>query len=163
MVDEISPAQRSLEAHLSAVRFQSGIEEGRWNVLLYGFPHLYVHITGENPESISKMTHDFHLECEDYPATGPFVESWAYEENETHGQCSLPPTAGSPGFMDAFKSWDKGKGGIYRGWQRGAATHNDWAKKWPEEAWHKDRDITFIMEKLYELLSEQAVWLASKA
>src|SRR3546814_14482233 len=56
-----------------------------------------------------------------------------------------------------------GYGGIYRPWQRGAAAHNDWANKRLDLAWHSRRDLTFIMEQLYALASEQASWLAYRA
>ena len=55
-----------------------------------------------------------------------------------------------------MKKW--GEGGIYRAWQRTAAGHS----KRPDLAWHRQREIVFIMEQLYDLLSEQAVWLASR-
>jgi uncharacterized protein (DUF2235 family) len=51
-------------------------------------------------------------------------------------------------------------GGIYRAWQRYGALHNGWAAKRPDEAWRRDRHITFIMEHLYALVSEHASWLA---
>jgi hypothetical protein len=59
-----------------------------------------------------------------------------------------------------MKEWS---GGIYRAWNRKAATHNDWGMKRPDEAWHPKRDIVFIMEQLHALLTEQAVWLAARA
>jgi hypothetical protein len=70
--------------------------------------------------------------------------------------------------VDALKFWDRDGfpgvyGGIYRPWQRYAAVHNEWASKRSDEAWRRDRDITFIMEKLYGLASDQAAWLALRA
>ena len=157
MAEAISPAQRTLEAHLDAVRFQCGAEEGRWEILKYTFPHLYVRVTGKDPDSGQTFVHDFHLECTNYPATGPFVERWTYQPDDPWGTRPQPPPVGSPSFVDAMK-WDEG---IYRAWQRGAAGHNEWAKKRPDEAWYDDREITFIMEHLYALVTEQAGWLAS--
>jgi hypothetical protein len=141
----------------------AGIEAGRWAVLKFAWPDLYVRVTGRDLESGRTFSHDFHLECEGYPDPGPFVERWAFAEQAGNGCRSAHPAEGSPGFVDALKDWSPGgsqHGGIYRAWQRHAASHSNWAQKRPEEAWHRNRDIVFIMEHLYALVSEQAVWLA---
>ena len=165
MADELKPpAQVILEAHLSSVRFQAGVEDGRWAIHKLAWPHLYICVMGKDFESGRTFSHDFHIECEGYPDPGPFVERWIYSDIPACGVRPPSPTAGSPGFVDAFKDWSPGgdvPGGIYRAWQRHAASHNDWATKNPSEAWRRDRAIVFIMEHLYALLSEQAVWLAS--
>jgi len=116
-------------------------------------------VTGRDPETNYAFAHDFHLECTGFPDPGPYVERWSFATNNTHGSVPPAPGAGSPGFIDAMKEWS---GGLYRPWNRAAATHNDWARKRPHEAWNPQRDVTFIMEHLYALVTEQAVWLAPK-
>lgn len=160
-------ARQTLEAQLDSVRFIEGVERGRWTILRYAFPHLYVRVTATAPGTT--FSQDFHLECEGYPDPGPFVERWAFVDTPTAGErpaVKQPPT-GSPGFVDALKDWHESNpsvhGGIYRAWQRGAALHGGWAAKRPDEAWHRNRNIVFIMEHLYALVSEQAHWLASQA
>ena len=153
------PDRQTLEAHLRAVRFLVGAEEGRWEVLESAFPHLYVRVRGTDRETGASAKHDFHLVCDGYPQPGPFVERWDYDL-----RCRpAPPVAGScsPGFCDALKDWDHDNrhGGIYRAWQRYAAVHNDWANKRPDEAWHQKREIAFIMGRLHDLVVEQAVWM----
>lgn len=161
MADGVSsPAKGMLEAHLGSVRFLGGIDDGRWEILRMAWPDLYVRVTGRDPETNCTFSQDFHLECEGYPDPGPFVERWAYADEASHGIRPPAPTTGAPGFIDALKEWG---GGIYRAWNRQAASHNAWATKRPDEAWHRQRDIVFIMEKLYALVSEQAVWLATRA
>ena len=156
----ISPARRTLEAQLAAPRVVCGIDQGRWSILKFDWPHLYVRVTGRDAVSGRTYGHDFHLECEGYPDPGPFVERWAFADKEPCGSRPAAPAVSSPGFVDAMKDWSGM--GIYRAWQRGAASHNDWAGRRKEEAWHRGRDISFILEHLYALLSEQAVWLASR-
>lgn len=161
---DATPAQRAVEARLNSVRFLCGVEEGRWSALHLAWPHLIVRVNGRDPGSSTGFSHDFRFECAGYPDPGPFVERWTYADAPPCGSRPAPPAAGSPGFIDAMKDWgdNNGHGGIYRAWQRGAASHNDWAGKRPDEAWHCRRDITFIMEQLYALVAEQAVWLASR-
>lgn len=151
--------QMTLEAQLRKTSFLVGVEEGRWQILRYEWPHLVVRAFGRGLlEAVCPM--DFRLECGGFPAIGPFVEAWDDGVRER----PAPPggDAAPPSIVDAFKQWNEhgtGYGGIYRPWQRGAAAHNDWANKRPDLAWHAARDLTFMMEQLYALASEQAFWL----
>src|SRR5581483_10491403 len=149
-------SRQTLDAQLDSVRFTEGIERGRWTILRYAFPHLYVRVTAKTPGTT--FSQDFHLECEGFPDPGPFVERWAFADTPSFGSRPPKPETGSPGFVDALKDWEPTNGvhgGIYRAWQRHAATHGDWASKRPDEAWRRDRTLTFIMEQLYALVSEQ--------
>lgn len=164
MDEVLPPALRTVEAQLNSVRFLASAADGRWTILKSAWPHYYVRVTGKDPDSGHTFSHDFHLECQGYPDPGPFVERWAFADNAQGGSRPPPPRVGSPGFIDAMKDWDAAPGthgGIYRAWQRHASAHNGWAAKHPGEAWHRKRDIVFIMEHLYALVSEQAVWLGT--
>lgn len=155
------PDERTLTAELSSVRFLCGVEEGRWAVLRFEFPHLYVRVVARHAHAPVGLAQDFHLVGDGFPDPGPFVEAWSFEQ----GVRPPPPSEGSPGFTDALKHWEVSTGahgGIYRAWQRHAAAHNAWASLRPEQAWHSRRDIAFIMERLYELVSEQVDWLAAR-
>lgn len=160
-------ARQMLEAQLGSVRMIEGAERGRWTILRYDFPHLYVRVTATVPGAT--YTHDFHLECDGFPDPGPFVERWKFAENATWGERPPAPTggSGSASFNDAMKDWHETDpsvhGGIYRGWQRRAALHNNWSTKFPYQMWNRNRSIIFIMEHLHALVSEQAHWLASQA
>lgn len=159
--DPTSPSARTLIAHINSVFVQRGIEEGRWQVQRVEYPDVYVRIIATDSESGTQAQAEFHLRCDDFPAQGPFVERWDFEA------CTRPaaPIGGqaSAAYVDALKDWSEQQdqhGGIYRGWQRIAARHNDWAAKRPDEAWHSGRHLAFILEKLHDIVAEQAVWLA---
>ena len=151
------------EAHLRKTSFRIGVEEGRWQILRYAFPTLEVRVVGCDISG-GVATMDFQLLCDGFPATGPFVQHW-----DSVKQCRPEPPSGDsapPSIVDALKTWQEYPpryGGIYRPWQREAALHNQWAQKRPDLAWHRARDLTFIMEQLYALVSEQAAWLAFRA
>jgi hypothetical protein len=159
-----SPDQTTLEAHLHSVRFLTGVQDGRWSVLQYAWPNLFVHVVGRDPETARTFSSDFHLECKGYPDPGPFIERWTYSAQPPFGTRPPPPGVGSPGYVEALKDWsDQNQhGGIYRVWQRFAAAHNGWAEKRPDEAWNRQREIAYLMEQLYALVSEQAAWLATR-
>lgn len=161
---EMSPAQKTLIDQLDTVRFLAGIDEGRWEKLALAWPYLFVRIRAA-VGSDAFFTHDFRLECTGFPDPGPYVERWAYADDHQHGTRTAAPATGAPGFVEALKDWGGGneEGGIYRAWNRGAAQHNDWWRKRPDEAWHRNREVIFIMEQLYALVSEQALWLAARA
>src|SRR6266571_3354541 len=104
MVEGIAAiARQSLEEQLDSVRFIDGVERGRWTVLRYAWPHLYVRVTATGNGKI--FVQDFHLECEGYPDPGPFVERWAFADEAPYGSRPVPPGSGSPGFIDALKDW----------------------------------------------------------
>lgn len=154
----LSAAQQTLEKQLQSVPFLAGVEQGRWQIVQYQFPYLDVSVAGFDPSSDFHTTMGFQLKCDNFPAWGPFVQSW----DHTSGSRPTSISQSSPNVVDAFKEWsEQGNvyGGIYRVWQRGAASHNNWAALRPDEAWHRGRHITFIMERLYELVSEHAAWL----
>lgn len=161
MADETSPPARTLIAQINSVSVQRGIEEGRWLIQALEFPDLYVRVIATDPETRTQAQADFHWLCDDFPALGPFVERWDFAA----GNRPAPPAGGqaSPGYVDALKDWHEQPtqhGGVYRAWQRYASRHNGWAAKRPDEAWHPGRHIAFILERLHDLVAEQAVWLA---
>lgn len=154
----ISASQQTLEAQLRSVRFQAGLEQGRWNVVRYVFPVLEVDVTGFDTPSGQTAMLGFQLLCDNFPALAPFVQHW----DHANAKRPDPISDSSPGVVDALKTWGDQPGtygGIYRAWQRYAALHNSWAEKRSDHAWRRDRHITFVMEHLYELVSEHAAWL----
>jgi hypothetical protein len=168
MADPLIDAdRRTLAAHMRSISFRAGVEEGRWSVLSDAFPALIVRVIGTDFSGLVSATMDFQLLCDGFPVVAPFVQHW----DAGNKQRPDPPdqNRAPPGVVDALKTWHRDGsttgeyGGIYRPWQRYAAIHNGWADLRPNEAWHRNRDLTFIMEKLYALVSEQAAWLAIRS
>jgi len=160
------PDARTLAAQMDGIAFRAGVEEGRWSVLLLDFPVLVVCVVGCDLSHTLTAALEFRLFCDGFPARPPFVERW----DAAAGRRPPSPTGAMapPGLVDAFKEWHRDGstaeyGGVYRAWQRHAAVHNGWAAKRPDEAWRRDRDFSFIMERLYDLASDQADWLAARA
>ena len=158
--------QLTLASHMRSIGFVAGVEEGRWSVLLDAFPVLVVRVTGLDFSGRTSASMDYQLLCDGFPVKAPFVQRW----DPATGERPPPPTPDQapPGVIDALKTWAREGGngeygGIYRAWQRYAAIHNNWAILRPDEAWRRNRELTFIMEKLYALVSEQAAWMATRA
>jgi hypothetical protein len=158
MADALSAAQQTLDAHLRSVRFLTGVDQRRWEIVRYCFPKLEVNVTGFDPPTGHNATFGFQLVCDNFPAVGPFIQHW----DHATGKRPAPLMASAPSVVDALKEWGDQPGtygGIYRPWQRLAALHNGWASKRPDLVWRRDRHITFLLERLYELVSEHAAWL----
>ncbi|MGD9715167.1 MAG: hypothetical protein AB7V46_24395 [Thermomicrobiales bacterium] len=161
--DDVPGDQATLEAHLRKTSFCAGTEEGRWAVLRYEFPLFEVRVFGRSLLG-GTCPMEFQLRCDGFPAIGPFVQHWDLALGARPAPLGADKAA--PSIVDALKEWhEHGNiyGGIYRPWQRGAAGHNNWARLRPDLAWHPRRELTFIMEQLYALASEQASWLDSRA
>jgi hypothetical protein len=160
---EAPPDLLTLITHLARARFLAGQESGKWALLSQNGTILVVRVTGTHHDTGVKASFEFRLECDGLPETAPYVYRW--DDANNRRPAAMPQGASSPGVMDAFKEWtgpNNKHGGIYRAWQRYAAEHNEWRTKRPDEAWHRGRDITFILERLYDLVSEHAAWLANQ-
>lgn len=164
MAGERSPAERTVAEQLESPDFLIGVAQRRWELRKFEFPNLYVKVRAER-DSIT-FEQDFHLLCDGYPVPGPFVERWDYDNGDR------PPAPNgdgfSPAFTDALKDWSQQgaeHGGIYRGWQRIAADHGSrpWTEVRPDWAWNAQRTIAFIMENLFDVVDEQAAYLARKS
>ena len=158
---EQAPDLVTLDANLGRLRFLAGQESGKWELLHRDGTILVVRVIGMHYDTGIKAPFEFRLECDGFPEVAPYVYCW----DHASGKRPVPLSSSSPGVVDAFKDWHlpgNKHGGIYRAWQRYAAEHNDWRAKRPDEAWHRDRDITFILEHLHALASEHAAWLADQ-
>lgn len=156
---DLPPDEATLVRQLASVKFRAGVEKGKWRVLARHGTVLDVEVSGLHYESGRTSSFEFRLECDGLPEVCPYVYRWDFAANTR----PAPLTQSSPGVVDAFKEWQAPPnnihGGIYRAWQRYAANHNGWRDKCPEDAWNRDRDITFIMERLYGLVCEHTQWL----
>jgi hypothetical protein len=152
--------QKLLQRDLNSPRVLAGIRRGKWRIVRCDFPDLIVQVNVSvalGPD----VAFMFHCLCDDYPGIAPYVEIWDDVARQRPSGLSIV----SPGVQDAFKDWGKfPSGGIYRAWQRAAADHGNWAMLRPDEAWNRNRTIVFVLERLYELVFEEAVCLGlSKA
>jgi hypothetical protein len=128
--------------------FLRGIACGRWKVLSFSFPELYIQVAAVDPQGNPKAF-CFRVLVDGYPSLAPDVRCWDFDAN-----ASLPASARPQAphrSHEAFKEW--GGHGVYRPWDRNGALHNNWATNHPQLAWHSERDLTFILEDLHELLN----------
>jgi hypothetical protein len=151
------PDQALLARDLAAPRVVAGIRAGKWRIIRHEFPDLVVSVSADTSEGRPAVCLTFRCQCDGYPGQAPYVELW---DDATRTR-PAPPGLTSPGVADALKDWGAyPEGGVYRAWQRAAATHNGWAALRPDEAWHPGRTILYVLSKLHELAVEEAACVA---
>jgi hypothetical protein len=152
-VTEKTPSELAVDADLASARFRAGVARKHWRVVAYRFPVLIVGVAAIDPDG-SRSEYFFNFELTGFPGTAPQAMIW---DNETNALLpALRRPKGSPRLLAAFQSWGP-PDTVYRPWERMSGAHGDWTKKYPELAWHPNRDLTFAMEDLHGLLTSNAV------
>lgn len=142
--DDIS--HLAADADLASGRFIAGVARGHWKILEYHFPVLIVAV---NSAAAGGRDFAFRFELTGFKRVAPEAHIWDVAKNQL-----LPPAdrpAFSPSMTDAFKDW--GNHTVYRPWERQALAHGEWARKYPQLAWHPERNLAFALEDLYAILS----------
>lgn len=145
-------AKEAVAADLAATRFRAGVKRGFWRQVFYEFPVLILAVAAVEPNGDSSE-YSFHLELTDFPGQAPEVRIWDHAGNAALPKEKRP--RGSDRITKAFQVW--GDDTVYRPWDRQSAAHNNFARDFPDLAWHPKRDLTFILEDLYGLLTSNAI------
>lgn len=143
----MTPAETSVREHMGKASFLRGVARGRWKVLRFSFPELFIELAAIDPQG-TPLTFCFRMLVDGYPNAAPDVRCWDFAANATLPASARPQRPQRS--LEAFKDWGNG---VYRPWDRNGALHNNWATSHPQLAWHSERDLTFILEDLHELLN----------
>ena len=146
-----SPAERAVAVDLDSARFRAGLHRGYWRQVSYAFPILVVAVAAIEPDG-SHREYRFQFELTGYPGAAPEVRIWDLASNTLLAPDQRPK--GSTRVTEAFKAW--GGGTVYRPWDRLAGAHGNWATYYPTLAWNPKRDLAFVLEDLYGLLTSNA-------
>lgn len=165
----VAPDRVTFERHMQRPQYLVGADQGRWRLLENAFPNTYFRVSAPIGSSGRIHAWDFHFVCDNFPVLTPFIELWDYIQKS---RPSAPPV-GPEHVKDALKDWQHAPnpnqpnvqthGGVYRPWQRYAAEHNNWANLRPDLAWNHTRELSYLLERLHELVVDQAIWLASQS
>lgn len=140
-------AEQAVCRDLKKASFRRGAARGHWKVLKFAFPELYIEVAATDPQG-SPTSYSFRFLLDGYPNNAPDVRCWDMQTNTTLPAQARPQAPQRT--LEAFKEWGYG---VYRPWDRHGATHNNWAVTHPGLAWHAERDLTFILEDLHDLLN----------
>lgn len=143
--------KEAVAADLTAARFRAGVIRRYWRQVSYEFPVLILAVLAVEPDG-SPSEYSFRFELTGFPGTAPEVKIWDCKANDVLPQDKRPK--GSERVTKAFQVW--GPGTVYRPWDRHSSGHNNFARDFPDLAWHPKRDLTFILEDLHGLLTSNA-------
>lgn len=146
-----NPAEDAVEDDLTSPRFKAGVVRKQWRVISFAFPMLIVSVAAVEPDG-KASEYAFRFELTGFPGAQPEALIWDTRASTRLALSDRPK--GSSRVVSAFQDW--GSQGIYRPWERSAAPHNNFARDFPDLAWHPKRDLAFIMEDLHGLLTSNA-------
>jgi hypothetical protein len=147
-VSDLRPAELAVTADLASARFRIGVKRGHWREVSYVFPILVIAVAAVEPNG-NPSEYAFRFEMSEFPGTAPDVRIWDCATDVLLAVGLRP--RGSHRVTEAFKSW--GNQTVYRPWDRLAGAHNNWSSGYPDLVWNAKRDLTFILEDLYGLLT----------
>ena len=145
----ISIDEKVFREHISAGPFQSGEANGRWRLLDINWPQVFIVIVAaERDNAPSEYT--FRFDCCDYPATSPTAQPWDWVQQSPLSHDKWPGGSGrvqvafNPGWNDQA---------LYLPCDRLALIgHENWRTQHPDMIWSRDKDITFYLRIIYDLL-----------
>ena len=126
--------------------FRIGERRGKWALRGTKFPFVLFFIAAA-PVSGGPAGFLLRSECSGYSGAAPTSQLW-------HGGSDSPlPVANRPrtsqGVMEAFKDWQQC---LYHPIDRIARQHNNWERDFPEKLWTPEKEITFLLETVYDLV-----------
>jgi len=147
-----APDERALRAHLAGGRFQAGVEALAWRLISLAWPIAIVGIWAATRDG-APSEFAIRFELNGYPNVTPTGGIWDPDTNT-----SLAPERRPKGERAAMlfraDGWAGGALAMYAPWDRIALqTHVNWAQEAPRLVWHAQRDLTFILENVHEVLN----------
>jgi hypothetical protein len=148
----VAPDEYTAQQHLAGAAFQAGAAQGRWRLVDVRWPFVLLAVSAaERPCGPAEFV--LRLEMSGYPHIAPTGSLWDCDQD-----CSLAAERRPKGDRAAqlFRTdgWTGGPTAMYAPWDRvGLQSHPDWAQAYPREAWHPNRDVTFILANVHQILT----------
>ena len=140
------PDEQALRQDVASLAFRIGERRGKWELRGIKFPFALFFVAAA---AVPNGPAGFLLrsECSGYSGVGPTSQLW-------HGGLDVPLAANfrprsAHATMEAFKDWQNC---LYHPIDRVARDHNNWHRDFPERLWTPDREISFLLETVYDLL-----------
>lgn len=150
----MTPDERALRRHLGGGRFLAGVEAGHWRLISLEWPYAVYAISAAPRASAAGIEapseYMIRLEMVGYPNSAPTGNLW----DPTTGTLLTSGWPRGDRADQIFRTSWEGGAAMYAAWDRiTLAKHTDWPARYPRSVWHAQRDITFIMENVYEVLN----------
>lgn len=144
------PDERALRAHIQSPRFTAGADAGRWRVIKVEWPIVLVAVSAAAREG-SPSEYYLRLTVDGYPGAGITATPWDTTTNAQLAEAARP--AGVIAGWVFRVDWNAGTA-LYAPWDRTAMPgHVGWASTHPGQIWTPQRDLTFFLECVWEVLN----------
>jgi hypothetical protein len=147
------PARIRAEQDLDSIPLRAGIRQGFWRLQSFEFPVLFMLVRAEGADGLETW-YRFKFDLDQYPGRAPSCRLWEMDSDREIREENRPRKKnpdGSLEMFDPFKPWQGSH--IYRPWEQETGPHLDAQNKHPHLAWRPDRDLSFVLEDLYERLN----------
>lgn len=147
------PDEQVFHAHLAGGPFQSGVDRGRWRLVLVNWPHAVIAVSAA-ARANAPAEYAFRFELSNYPVTPPTAQPW-----DEAGQSPLPAQrwpGGRERVAYAFNPGWKDGTCLYLPCDRHSIEgHDGWRTQHPEMIWSPAGDITQYLRIIYDLLHSE--------
>jgi hypothetical protein len=140
----------AVRAHLTSGRFLAGVAAKRWRLIDLTWPFALIAITAA-ARSSGPDEWVMRFDLTGYPQQAPTGMPW---DAAAAYQLELARYPKGERVREVFRTdWEGGRA-LYAGYDRVAATaHTNWRTELPRSFWNATRDLTFVLEKLSDLLT----------
>lgn len=137
----------AVRAHLASGRFLAGVAASRWRLIDLSWPVAVIAVTAAaRPGSPGEWF--FRFDLAGYPQYAPTIKLWDVELGQRMADQRYPKGD------RVFEVIRPGLDYLYSAYDRQAlAGHPEWLTKYPASSWNPTRDLTFVLEKLRDLLT----------
>jgi len=145
----IAPDRRSFERDAKQPCFLAGVARGSWKIINIHWPTVDLEVRAQDLPAHDALT----LRCDfaGYPAQPPTATP-----GDPVAATPLAPAArpASGPAASVFRSDWNGGTALYAPYDRVAlSTHADWQRRYPRYAWTPDRDVTWYVQRIWDLLN----------
>jgi hypothetical protein len=145
-----APDERAVLSLLASPRFQQGVDDGQWRLISLEWPIALIAVSAA-PRSSCPEEFVLRFDLSGYPASAPTAGLWDVSANTYLPASSRPK--GERASMIFRADWETGRA-LYAPWDRVAlVSHPDWAQRHSKHAWTNQRDLTFYLANVYEVLN----------
>lgn len=140
------PDEEALKHDLSSLAFRIGERREKWKLKGINFPFVLFFVSAR---TVPNGPTGFLLrsECTGYSGVPPTSQLWDGALDRPLKAENRPRT--KQGVVEPFKDWGNC---LYHPIDRLARDHGSWKRDFPEKFWTPEKDITFLLETVYELL-----------
>lgn len=154
--DVNSPDKQCFRNHIQNGRFRLGIEDNKWRLIstdLVDWPKTIIAIRPA-PLDNAPGEYTFRFDLDQYPNQAPTAQPWDAENNTPLAPDKWPKGKPDSRVAQVFRpEWNRGQS-LYLPCDRLAIQgHPDWVNQHRRYLWSVDKDISFFLGILYELLN----------